>query len=184
MKKLFLVLQQQPSLSEAVNGEDRERLDEGPNEGKCGTKWKTCWNFLGQALIPGRWFYVKQENGSSNYQRTLWGCFLHAGWHFDLRGNNESNQKLSYWAHNPFVTCLPSALKTSCFCLAFRPLSDSVTIIKKKKKPVNHVWKVILAETPHVSVVSVVNCVKLWLNRTADRVKTYSVHFQPVIKLL
>lgn len=48
-----------------------------------------------------------------------WGCFLHAGWHFDLRGNNESNQRLSHWAHNPFVTCLPSALKTSVFLFGF-----------------------------------------------------------------
>lgn len=46
-------------------------------------------------LTPESWIGVKQETWSSNYQRTQWDCILHAVWHFDLRQNNGSNQKLS-----------------------------------------------------------------------------------------
>ena len=88
-------------------------------------------------LIPESSLYVKQENGSSNYQRAQWDRFLHAGWHFDLRGNNESNQKLT--------PALPLGSQPVCdmFTLgfedlsvsvaAFCPLWDSVTNITKKK---------------------------------------------------
>lgn len=46
-------------------------------------------------FTPESWIGVKQETWSSNYQQTQWDCILHAVWHFDLRQNNGSNQKLS-----------------------------------------------------------------------------------------
>lgn len=78
------------------------------------------------------------KNGSSNYQRTQWDCFLHAGWHFDLRGNNESNQKLMPalpLGSQPIRGMFTHRLwGPPCFCLASCPLSGSVTVTMIKRR--------------------------------------------------
>lgn len=129
---------------------------------------------------------MKQENGSSNYQRTQWDRFLHAGWHFDLRENNESNQKLTValpLGSQPICDMFtPRLWRPPCLCLAFCLLSGSVTIFTTAE-PINRVWKVMLAVTHHVSVVSAVNSGKLYLNSGSKQVKAHLINPQPVINL-
>lgn len=78
---------------------------------------------LGQSFwISESWLYVKRENGSPNYQWTQWDHFLHVAdiliWE-EIMKAIRSSLRLSHWAHNPFVTCLPSTLKTSMFLFGF-----------------------------------------------------------------
>lgn len=112
---------------------------------------------LGQSFwISESWLYVKRENGSSNYQWTQWDHFLHAGWHFDLRGNNESNQKLTL--------ALPLGSQPICdmFTLGSEDLHVSVWLFvcsqplspSSRHNSLQTMWKVKWTTTLHVSVVS------------------------------
>lgn len=51
-----------------------------------------------------------------------------------------SSARLSNWAHNPFVACLHSALKTSTLLLVW-VCPHHHHRLEKSKKPVNHMWK-------------------------------------------
>lgn len=88
---------------------------------------QASWSFPPRPIfvIPESSRYVKRENGSSNYQRTQWDRFLHAGWHFDLRGNNESNQKLP----------LGSQPICDMFTLGFEDLHVSVWLFVHSQPP-------------------------------------------------